>query len=190
MEDVMGKNGLDALLVSTGLGAYIAQPPPDTLARQFDFAYMSALSEGLEEMYGAKGGRGIALRVGRACFSKGLKDFGALAGVGAPAFQSLPVSDKTQLGLKALASIFSHFSDQASSVADKGDTFHFIVDVSPMAWGRVSDRPVCHALTGIIQESLRWATGGFEHHVQEIACHATGAEECIFKVNKKPIGQL
>ncbi|MFN8373871.1 MAG: 4-vinyl reductase [Anaerolineae bacterium] len=190
MEEVMGKSGLDALLSSAGLENYIQHPPPDNLARQFDFAYMAAMHEALEELYGTKGGRGMALRIGRACFSHGLKDFGAMAGVSDPAFQALPLPDKTLLGLKALAYIFTHFSDQESDVVDGGDAYHFIVDISPMAWGRVADRPVCHALSGIIQESLRWVTKGYEFHVQEIACHATGSDQCIFKINKKPIGQL
>jgi predicted hydrocarbon binding protein len=190
MEEVVGKSGLDALLVSAGLETYAQHPPPDNLARQFDFAYMAAMLEALEELYGTKGGRGMALRVGRACFSLGLKDFGAMAGVSDPAFQALPLPDKTLLGLKALASIFTHFSDQQSSVVDAGDTYQFVVEVSPMAWGRVADRPVCHALSGIIQESLRWVSKGYEFHVQEIACHAVGSDQCIFKINKKPIGQL
>lgn len=190
MEEVMGKSGLDALLSSAGLETYIQHPPPDNLSRQFDFAYMAAMYEALEELYGTKGGRGMALRIGRACFSLGLKDFGALAGVSDPAFQSLPLPDKTLLGLKALAYIFTHFSDQHSNVTDEGDAYHFIVEVSPFAWARVADRPVCHALSGIIQESLRWVTKGYEFHVQEIACHATGSDQCVFKINKKPIGQL
>jgi predicted hydrocarbon binding protein len=190
MEEVIGKSGLSALLSSAGLETYINHPPPDTLARQFDFAYMAALNEALEEMYGTKGGRSIALRVGRACFALGLKDFGAMAGVNHPSFQALPLLDKTLLGLKALASIFTHFSDQECSVVDAGDQFQFVVEISPMAWGRVADRPVCHALGGMIQESLRWVSKGYEFHVQEIACHATGSDHCVFKINKKPIGQL
>jgi predicted hydrocarbon binding protein len=100
------------------------------------------------------------------------------------------LEERTALGLKALALIFTRFSDQQTSVSEVQDAYQFIVDISPMAWGRSSDRPVCHALTGIIQESLRWVTRGYEFHVQEIACHAVGAERCIFRVGKKPIGQL
>jgi predicted hydrocarbon binding protein len=58
-----------------------------------------------------------------------------------------------------------------------------------MAWARSSDRPVCHALGGIIQEALRWASNGYEFHVQETTCRASGSEHCVFKINKKPIGQ-
>jgi predicted hydrocarbon binding protein len=190
MQDVMGSNGLNAVLSLAGLEAFVDHPPPDNMARQFDFAYVSSLSQGLEDMYGTRGGRGMALRIGRACFSMGLKDFGAMAGVNDPAFQALPTEERVHLGLRALALIFTHFSDQYSIVTDEGNAYHFVVDISPFAWGRSDDRPVCHALSGIIQESMRWVSNGYEFHVQEIACHATGSDNCTFKVNKKPIGQL
>ena len=188
MEDVMGKHGLNNILSMSGLEAYMDNLPPDNLARQFDFAYMAALNAGLETVYGARGGRGIALRIGRATFSMGLKNFGALAGMATPAFQALLLNKRTQIGLNALAAVYSTFSDQASRVQEADDHYLFEVEISPMAWGRTADRPVCHALTGIIQESMRWASHAYEFHAQEIACRAAGSDQCVFKVNKNPIG--
>ena len=72
MEDVMGKNGLNAILNLAGLQNYIDNYPADNLERQFDFADFTALNAALEDMYGPRGGRGLALRAGRACFSQGL----------------------------------------------------------------------------------------------------------------------
>jgi len=89
MEEVMGKNGLNAILNLAGLHQYIDNYPPDNLERQFDFADFTSLNIALEDMYGPRGGRGLALRAGRACFSQGLKNFGALAGVGDLAFKVL-----------------------------------------------------------------------------------------------------
>ncbi len=188
-EDVMGKHGLSAVLSLAGLETYIDHLPPDTLARQFDFAYMAALNQAFEDMYGTRGGRGMALRIGRASVSQGMKNFGALAGMADPAFQSLPLEKRQRMGLDALAAVFTRFSDQGSTITDMGDAYHFIVETSPMAWGRSADKPVCHALAGIIQEGLSWASAGYEYHVQEIACRATGSDSCVFKVNKSPIGQ-
>lgn len=188
MEDVMGKNGLNALLSLAGLEMYIDHPPPDTLSKQFDFAYMAALNQALEDMYGARGGRGMALRIGRATFGQGMKSFGVLAGMGDPAFRALPLNSRVRLGLDALAAVFTNFTDQETSVQDTEDAYEFIVEISPMAWGRTADRPVCHALVGIVQEALRWASNGYEYHVQETACRATGNEACTLRVNKKPIG--
>lgn len=187
MQDVMGKAGLNTILSLAGLENYIDNPPPENLARQFDFAHLAALSQSLESMYGARGGRGIALRIGRATFSKGMKSFGVLAGMAHPSFQALPLEQRTHLGVKALAAVFTKFSDQASHIDEQTDSYFFIVDVSPFSWGRQTDRPVCHALTGILQEGLRWASQGREYHVQEIACRATGSENDIFKINKNPI---
>jgi hypothetical protein len=189
MEDVMGKHGLSAILNLADLQATIDHLPPDTLARQFDFAYMAALNEALETMYGARGGRGMALRIGRACFSRGMKHFGALAGMSDPAFQAIPLDQRVEVGVRALAGIYTRFSDQQSIVEDAGEHYHFVTAYSPMCWGRSADRPVCHALAGILQEGLRWCSGGYEFHTQEIACRAAGADQCVFRINKKPIGQ-
>ena len=188
MEDVMGRRGLHTILSLAGLEAYIDAFPPDNLARQFDFAHMAALNEALENMYGARGGRGIALRIGRATFSKGMKDFGALAGMATPAFQALPLVKRIDIGVQALAAVFTNFTDQATTVENEDTVYKVIVEISPMAWGRTAERPVCHALAGIIQEGMRWASHSHEFHVQETACRATGSSTCIFKVNKNPIG--
>ncbi|MEO0565950.1 MAG: 4-vinyl reductase, partial [Chloroflexota bacterium] len=82
MEEVMGKNGLNAILQLAKLPELIDNYPPDNLDKGFDFADYTALNVALEEMYGPRGGRGLALRAGRATFAQGLRAFGALAGVG------------------------------------------------------------------------------------------------------------
>lgn len=190
MDEVMGKNSLNAVLEIADLGAFIDQLPPDNLQRQFDFAHMAALNEALEKMYGPRGGRGLALRVGRACFAQGFKNFGALKGVSDPAFQVLPLQARVKIGLPALANVFTGFSDQQSVVEEDETVYRIIVYASPMAWGRTADRPVCHALVGIWQEGLRWISNGHEFHVQETTCRAVSGEQCIFTVNKQPIGQF
>ena len=74
LEDVMGKNGLNAILNLANLGSLIDNLPDDNLNKEFDFAEFSALNLALEEMYGPRGGRGLALRAGRATFSDGLRN--------------------------------------------------------------------------------------------------------------------
>ena len=48
-----------------GLPQLIEGFPPDNLNREFDFAYTSAIYQALEEIYGPRGGRGLAMRAGR-----------------------------------------------------------------------------------------------------------------------------
>ena len=71
LEEVMGRNGLNALLNLVELREYIQNAPPDNLEREFNFSNISNINRGLEEIYGPRGGRGLALRSGRAIFSRG-----------------------------------------------------------------------------------------------------------------------
>lgn len=185
----MGYNSLNSVLNLAGLDDYIDNPPPDDLEQVFDFAEISALFIGLEAQYGTRGGRGMALRIGRASFAQGIKRFGVMRGIADPAFQSLPLDHRVELGLKALASVFTNFSDQSSTVEVTDNALLFHVETCPMSWGRTADKPVCHAMVGIIQENLRWASNGYEFLVREVACRATGSDECVFQINRTAIGE-
>src|SRR6185436_2669223 len=77
MEEIMGRNGLNAILNLAGLQAYVDNLPADNLEKGFDFTDFTALNIALEDMYGPRGGRALALRAGRAIFAGGLRSFGA-----------------------------------------------------------------------------------------------------------------
>lgn len=188
IDEVMGKQGLNTLLSMAGLEQYIDNLPPDNLTKQFDFAYVAAISQALEDMYGARGGRGIALRIGRATFSRGLKDFGVMAGMKAPAFKALPMPKRVQMGVSALAALFRTFTDQYTTFEEVDDHYLIHVEISPMAWGRGIEQPVSHALTGIIQEAMRWASDGYEFVVFELPRNDADEDDYKFRVNKTPIG--
>lgn len=187
LEEVMGKHGLDATLGMAGLTRYVDNPPPDNMERVVDFAALSAINLALDEMYGARGGRGMALRAGRAWLVKGMNSFGALSGINDPAFRALAVEERTRLGVAALAGVFTHFSDQRTQFEDASQTYRVQVDVSPTAWMRQSDRPVCHPLVGLLQETARWASNGRDYTVRETHCRACGDDACVFVINKQPL---
>lgn len=182
MEEVMGKQGAKSVLVSAQLGELINDYPPDNLNRQFDFADLSAINLALETQYGNRGGLGFALGIGRATFNNSLKSFGAMRGVAHPAFRALSLSKQIDFALRGLASIFTNFSDQETEVEQDNEGYLVRVETSPFSWGRQTDRPVCHTLTGIIQESLSYATQGHTCFVRETECRASGADDCVFRV--------
>jgi len=188
MEEIMGRNGLNAILNMAGLSEYIDNFPPDNLEKEFDFADYAALNQALEDMYGPRGGRGLALRAGRASFARGLQGFGALAGVGDLALKMVPLHMKLKMGLPAMARVFTQVSDQISRVEERDGNFVYIIERCPVCWGRKAEKPVCHAAVGLLQEGLRWASGGKEFRVEEIACIAVGDKSCEFLVYKDPIG--
>jgi len=188
LEDVMGKNGLNAILNLANLGELIDNYPNDNLHKEFDFAHVSGINQALEEMYGPRGGRGLALRAGRATFSDALRNFGALAGAGDLAFKVLPLHAKLRIGIPAMAKIFSQMSDQISTVEEKEDEFIYTIHRCPVCWGRTGlDKPVCFVATGLLQEGLKWVSGGNEFRVNESKCIAMGEEVCEFVIQKTPI---
>ena len=180
MEEVMGQHGLDEALAKAG----IAQAPPDDLAREFPIERIAALNSALDEMYGSRGGRGMALRAGRAWFAQGMKGFGALGGVADPAFRLLSLDDRVKLALQAQAEIFTRFSDQRSHVEVKANDFRFVAENSPFAWGCSAEKPICHPLVGLLQECVRWASNGRDYTVRETHCIATGEAACIVVINQ------
>ncbi|MCE1255499.1 MAG: 4-vinyl reductase [Anaerolineae bacterium] len=187
LEEVMGKNGLNAILNLANQPHLIENYPPDNLEREFDFADFSMINAALEEMYGARGGRGLAQRAGRATFTEVLRNFGALAGVGDIAFKVLPLQSKLRLGIPTEAKIFSQISDQLSTVEDKEDHLLYRIHRCPVCWGRKTDKPACHIATGLLLASCKWLSGGTEFNVTQVAAHSCGDPTCDFIIPKEPI---
>jgi predicted hydrocarbon binding protein len=188
LEEVMGKNGMKAILNLAHLSHLTETPVPDNLAREFDFADFTAVNVALEEMYGPRGGRGLALRAGRATFADGLKNFGALAGVGDLAFKVLPLQAKIRIGALAMAKIFSTVSDQHTTVYERGTDFVYTIHRCPQCWGRTGlSKPVCFIGHGLLQEGLKWVSGGSEFRVNESRCIAMGDPVCEYIIQKSPI---
>jgi hypothetical protein len=189
LEEIMGRNGLNAILNLANLSQFIDNPPPDSMDRNFDFAYISALNQALEDMYGPRGGRGLQRRLGRVLFSEGLPSLGALVGASDLAFKVLPLQAKLKAGLPAIAKVFDSLSDQQSRVEDPGgDHFVYVIERCSMCWGRKVERPGGHIASGIIEEALRWVSGGHNFRVDQVSCMSMGAENCQFLVYKEPVG--
>lgn len=188
LQNVMGKNGLNAILNLAHLPHLIDNYPPNNLEREFDFADFTSIHVALEEMYGPRGGRGLALRAGRATFADVLRNFGALAGVGDLAFKVLPLQAKMRIGVPVMAKIFSQISDQYSTVEEKSTEFIYTIHRCPQCWGRKElDKPVCFTGVGLLQEGLKWISGGSEFRVQEAKCMAMGDDKCIYIIQKAPV---
>jgi predicted hydrocarbon binding protein len=187
LEEVMGKNGLNAILNLANLPGLIDNYPADNLERQFDFADYSSIWGALEDLYGPRGGRGLALRAGRATFDDALKNFGAMAGVGDMAFKVLPMIAKMRIGLPGMAKIFSQTSDQLSTVEEKDDHFIYTIHRCPCCWGRTTDKPACFVATGLLQSGMRWVSGGNEFRVNQSRAKSVGDDTCDFIIFKEPI---
>ncbi len=186
--EVMGKNGLNAILNYAHLREYINQYPPDNLEKGFDFIDFSAMQHALTDMYGEKGGQTFLRRAGRSTFRACLCNQGALAGVGSDAFHNLPLQTKLRIGLQAMARVLSQISDHIATIQDNGEYFIYTVQQCPECWGQLGKgKAICVYEAGLLEEGLNYISGGSEFRIVEIKCKAIGDEYCEYSVEKAPI---
>ncbi len=186
MEDVLGVNGVKATLHIANLAEWIDNFPEDNLERNVDFASFSALNAGLDEIYGLRGGRSIARRSAWSMFDRALRHTSGVATVIDMAIKFLPMSIAVPRGLKAISIAFSKISDQQANFKNNDETYSFLFHRCAACWGRQSQEPVCHSQVGLLEQCLRWISGGRSFRVQEIQCIAKGDEVCEFQIDKKP----
>jgi predicted hydrocarbon binding protein len=187
LEDVMGESGVSAVLKLAGLSHRVERYPTNDLELGFGFDELSRMMQALEEMYGPRSGRSLAVRAGRAGFKYGLKDFGSLLGMADLAFRLLPLGMKLKVGLDAMSDTFNDFTDQRVRVEEEPERFVYIVDRCPVCWNRRAEEPCCHAAVGLLQETTSWIGAGKKFGVEETSCIATGDAACVFTVGKHPV---
>jgi len=187
MEEVMGQNGLTAILNLANLRHLQGRYPPSNFDLDFLFEEASRLFTALDEMYGPRGGRALALRTGRACFRFGVKDFGPMLGVADLAFRVIPLEMKVRIGLEVSAEVFNKFSDHQVRLDEDEENFLWIVERCGICWGRSLSRPGCHATVGFLQEGLYWVSGGRNFDVEEVTCIAAGDPACTVRIGKEPL---
>jgi len=187
MEEVMGRNGVHAVLKLASLQSLLDNYPADNAERAFPFSQVSSLTETLEQLYGPHGGRGLAVRIGRACFNYGVRQYGAQIGITEMAFRLLPLPAKISAGARAFAELFNRFTDQKVRVEQDGDTLLWHIERCPLCWERHAHEPVCHLAVGLLQEALYWLSGGKVFNVEEKTCIAAGDERCTIVIDQSPI---
>ena len=142
MEEVMGRNGVHAVLKLASLHSLLDNYPADDAERAFPFSTVSSITNMLEQVYGPHGGRGLAVRIGRACFNNGIRQYGTQMGITEMAFRLLPLPAKINAGAKAFAELFNHFTDQKVRVEEDGDTLLWHIERCPLCWERHAQEPV------------------------------------------------
>ncbi|MFQ6100870.1 MAG: 4-vinyl reductase [Anaerolineae bacterium] len=187
MEEVMGRNGVNAILNLARLQHRIGDYPPNDFAKAFSFDELGQLLQALDEMYGPRGGRGLALRAGRSCFKFGIKDFGPVLGVADLILLVLPLGMKLKVGFEVLAQILNKFTDHLVRLEEDKEYYYWIVERCGACWGRKCDSPCCHLVIGLLEEGLYWISGGKNFYVEEVSCIAVGEQTCTILIGKRPL---
>lgn len=188
-DEILGRSGMTAILsLIPGAQQYLENYPSDTGKNEFPFDVISGLHGALLLTYGQQAGRGLLLRIGRACFQHGLRAYGPLFGLTDLAFRLLPAKTRLRVGANAFAEIFNKHSDQIVRVEETAQQISWIIERCPVCWGVKSDQPCCDLAVGLLQEALYWVSGGKTFAVREAACCAVGDPQCIILIDKEPFG--
>ncbi|MCU0493029.1 MAG: 4-vinyl reductase [Chloroflexaceae bacterium] len=187
LEEVMGANGVKALLRLADLPNFLDAYPPNDLKREFPFEAISATNAALATMYGPRGARGLELRAGRVAFTLGLKEFGPLLGMADLALKLMPITMKLKIVLNATAQTFDRFSDQSSHVEEERTQFIYHITRCSNCVCRPEPAPNFYIARGIIEEATAWVSGGRRFAVEQTTCMGLGAKSCAFLIGKEPL---
>lgn len=182
-EEVMGENGLNTVLRTSGLERFVGNFPPDNLEPAIKTSDYARLNEAIEEFYG-RGGRGMLRRIGKASFQYAVREQAALLGIAGAALKLLPTKQRIKFILNALVNALKKSNPQVEAwVEETGDTLAYCDASCAICHGRQSADPICHLYIGSIGEAVQWATGR-EFKIIETHCTAKGDPHCRFEVRE------
>jgi predicted hydrocarbon binding protein len=187
MEEILGHAGLNDVLHRADLSEYIDAWHSSDQDGNFPSTYISRLQVGLERAYGSQAGRGLAYRVGRACFRPWLHAFGPELGLTRSDFRLLSLQARINASIKAFSTIFNTQTDQHVRLERDEKNIYWKIEQCPVCWERHSDAPCCHLMVGFLQEAFYWVSGGKLFAVEEKLCIACGDDACTIRIVRTPL---
>ena len=180
-QEVMGENGLNAVLRASGLEHFVGNFPPNDLNPSIQASQYARFNAAIEEFYG-RGGRGMLKRIGKASFEYGAREQAALLDIAGVALKLLPERQRIKFILNQVASALKKTNPQVEAwVDDSGGRVAYIESTCAICNSRTSQTPICHLYVGSIGEAVRRVTG-HEHEIVETQCIARGDPHCRFEV--------
>jgi predicted hydrocarbon binding protein len=186
-EEIVGEQGVAALLNLAGLSKYINNYPPDNMKKEFPFEDVGRLQQAFWEMYGPRGARVFATRAGEQAFRDGLKSFGSVAKAAQTVMSIGSLERRVSLGLAFFARFFNTVSDQEVAVDESELEWRWNLIHCPMCTNRTSDSPVCHLAVGVLQGAMAFAAEGKRFRITPIQCQAMGDEVGVIAIEKRPL---
>src|SRR6185503_7732617 len=180
-QEVMGENGLTAVLKTSDLERFVGNFPPDNLEPSIQASQYSKLNEAIEAFYG-RGGRGMLRRIGKASFQYAVREQAALLGLAGAALKLLPEKQRIKFILNSMANALKKSNPQVDARLDEsGERLAYMESTCAICYGRHSEAPICYLYVGSISEAIQWATGR-EYQVVETHCVAKGDPYCRFEI--------
>jgi predicted hydrocarbon binding protein len=187
-EEVVGKQGLTAILRQIGLAHVIDHYPPEVLQASGNFKYAdyANLNCGLLEFFG-RAGKSMTMRIGRISARHGIEQQSELFGIAVLiASKILPLPTQINKGLNSMQNGYRRLMPNVRlSLEDRGDKIAYVTETCSLCAGKEANAHICWTFGGVIQGLLNWQTGK-ELEIEEVQCRAQGAPTCVWEISKKP----
>ena len=186
LQEVMGENGLKAVLKQGGLGRFIDHFPPDDTQRESRFSEYGQIQQAVESFYGGpRGARAMMRRAGLATFQHTLKSRPAILGLAGLALKALPEGTRIKFILDRVAKASTDEVNLPAHVEDKDDHFLFVAEACTCVFRQRDPKlgPCCFVTAGVLEGAVEWAAGK-KHAVKELTCLQNGDDACRYRIDK------
>ena len=188
IEDVLGKNGLNAVLRDSGLERYIDNPPSNNLEYGIQASEYAHLNEAVEKFTG-RAGKGMLQRIGRSAFRWGVNEQSTVMGFANIAIKALPTRLRKRAVLLAIhKGLIDTVEYGLIDVSEQKDgTLIFTDYACVICHTRHNDHSLCHQYVGSLGEALAFATKKDyrDFDVLETHCKAKEDDFCRFEIKDK-----
>ncbi len=189
MVEILGQDEVNTILNLAQLPFRLDQDHTADQVYKLPDKSLSTIQVVLENIFGFRAGRGISLRVGRACLKYALREFGFELGVTALSFRLLPLHSRIRTGSETLARLINGSTTQHVTLEFDHNNISWHIGSCPFCRNRDSEGPCCTLAVGFLQEVFSWMSGGKYYLVEEKKCIAMGEETCSIVVNQTPISE-
>jgi predicted hydrocarbon binding protein len=169
-EEVLGQNGLKAVLNYGGISDLLANRPDCSFTKDFTDEQLSALTSSYISIMGTDGARSLLRMIGKTLgkktISMGIFD----------SFKDLPPDEKLYkvIELNAMAS-------GRGALSRNGGIVVYDNPQCTTCAGVKYDQPICNLNTGFIESIIQWC-GITDRRVVETECIAMGDTSCRFEI--------
>ena len=188
MQNIVGPNGLKAILNYARLKKYIDRMPPDNGKLEIPVEDLQKIIFALVKLFGHKGASALKIKAGRNIIRLAIKKRPKIARAIQLAARFLPESKRMKVALERFiketeARLPLPSKEHYYELREEKEYFVIIDKAYWESEGAVSETPSCFAFVGMMEELMEWITG-HPHKVEEIECKATGHKGDAFKIMK------
>jgi predicted hydrocarbon binding protein len=185
VKEIIGENGLNAILNFTGLNKYRDNFPSNDDKLEVPGGEFATIIGGIIDIFGERGARPILYKAGRRGFQVALEKNPMVMGVMGMGLKLLSKRKRLERVFAAGAEFTNKTfgENQRFYVTDEG----LVCELFDCYWcrGLKSNGPICFGEVGLDAEVAKWATGD-EHEVKEVLCRAKGDEVCKVVISFEP----